>query len=97
MTIVTNDVSRGRQALRREVNERIRSIIDWPEPGTIDVFCECGRVRCTDRVRLELVAFDDVLGSPGCYVVVAGHEGGTAERVVARQESFVVVDRGVSH
>lgn len=83
----------GRQALRRSVNERIRSTIDWTESGSIDVFCECGRIRCADRLQLAIDEFDDVLGTPGWYVVLPGHENGGAERPVNRHEDVVVVER----
>jgi hypothetical protein len=94
MTAVANEVSVGRQALRRSVNERIRSTIDRGESDAIEVFCECGRIRCADRLRLALDEFDDVLGTPGWYVVVPGHENDGAERPVDRHEDVVVVARG---
>jgi hypothetical protein len=73
VTSVTNDISLGRQALRRSVNMRIRSVIDWAETETIDVFCECGRRRCADRLRVAIDDFDGALGA-GRYVVLPEHE-----------------------
>jgi hypothetical protein len=70
---VANDISLGRQALRRSVNARIRSDVDWSESGTIDVFCECGRSRCADRLQIAIDGFDEALAS-GSYVVAPGHE-----------------------
>jgi hypothetical protein len=67
---VANDISVGRQALRRSVNERIRIASVGPE---LDVFCECGRVRCAERVRISIVEFDDVVGEAGRGVVVPKH------------------------
>lgn len=68
-------------------------MLDGSESGSIDVFCECGRTRCADRLRLTIDEFDDVLGTPGWYVVLPGHENGT-ERPVNRNEDVVVVERG---
>ena len=93
MTATANEVSLGRQALRRSVNERIRSTIDSNESGSIDVFCECGRVRCSDRLRLAIDELDEVLGTPGWYVVRPGHEDDGAERSVSRHEDVLVVER----
>jgi hypothetical protein len=94
MTSVANGASLGRQALRRSVNERIRGTIDWSESGSIDVFCECGRIRCTDRLQLAIDEFDRVLGTPGWYVVLPGHEDDGAERPLTRAAEVVVVERG---
>jgi hypothetical protein len=86
-------VSLGRQALRRSVNERIRSAIGSNESGPIVVFCECGRNRCSERLQLAIDEFDNVLGTTGWYVVLPGHEDHGAERPVARHEDVVVVER----
>jgi hypothetical protein len=93
MATVRNDVSLGRQALRRSVNERTRNVIDGSAPGTIEVFCECGRVRCASRVQIAIDAYDDVLERQRQYVVLAGHEDDRAEVLVARQNGYLVVER----
>jgi hypothetical protein len=91
MTSVANDVSLGRQVLRRDVNVRIRSVGD--ASGTIGVFCECGRRRCADQIQLAAQAYSDVLGSSGRYVVSPGHEDLDAERLIDRHDGYVVVER----
>jgi hypothetical protein len=73
VTSVANDISFGRQALRRSVNTRIRSVIDWAETETIDVFCECGGARCVERIELPIADFDASVAS-GRYLVFVGHE-----------------------
>ena len=60
---VANDISVGRRALRRSVNERIRSVSGGPGSETIDVFCECGRVLCAERVRIPIDEFDEIVGA----------------------------------
>jgi hypothetical protein len=94
MSAVANEVSLGRQALRRSVNERIRATIDWSAAGSIDVFCECGRVRCSGRLQIALDDFDEILRTEGWFVVLPGHEADDAERALVRREDLVVVERG---
>ena len=96
MTSVPNDISLGRQALRRSVNERTRSVIDADASGTIDVFCECGRVRCASRLQIEIGAYDGLRELPRRFVVLAGHEDDRAEQMIARRNGYVVVERGPS-
>ena len=93
MTSVANEASVGRQVLRRSVNERIRSTVEWNEPDSIDIFCECGRVRCSDRLQIAVDDFDEIVGTPGWFVVLPGHEDDGAERPVTRLEDLVVVER----
>ncbi len=93
MTTISNDVSFGRQVLRREVNIRIRNATGENVSGTIDVFCECGRRRCADRIRIAVEEYEEVLVSPARCVVSAGHEDAAAERLVGREDGYVVVER----
>ena len=72
MSSVANDTS-WRQAERRGVNRRIRSVIDWADSDTIDVFCECGCSHCADRLRVRIDDFDDAVEF-GRYLVASGHE-----------------------
>jgi hypothetical protein len=93
LTTVTNDVSTGRQALRRAVNTRLRGLVEGNGTATIDVFCECGRVRCAGRMQLAAEAYDAMLESPRLFVVVPGHENDAVERIVERREGLFLVER----
>jgi hypothetical protein len=79
--------------LRRSVNERIRAAVSERQSGSIELFCECGRLRCSDRLWLAVEEYDRVLGAARRYVVVRGHEDEDAERPVARLDDVVVVER----
>ncbi len=92
MTLVSNEISLGRQALRRKVNTRIDSLIARNEPETIENFCECGRRLCADRVRLEIDAYEAVLDSPGQYVIMPHHDHDATQRLVTRHGDFLVVE-----
>jgi hypothetical protein len=92
MTSVTNDVSVGRQALRRSVNERISGLSLGSNAETVEVFCECGRRRCADRIRIATDVYEQVRTSVACFVVTAGHEESEAE-LIARNNGYLVVER----
>lgn len=96
MTSVSNDVTLGRQALRRQVNTRIRGVVESNASGVIEVFCECGRVRCADRLRIELDVYDEVLAAQGCFVVTTHHDHDATQRLVSRHHGFLVVEKGVT-
>ena len=93
VTSVATAASVGRQALRRSVNERIRAAVGDSASGSIELFCECGRIRCSDRVRLAVGEYDGILAAAGRYVVLPGHEDDVAERPVDRRDGVVVVER----
>jgi len=98
MTSLTNDVSLGRQALRRDVNTRIGAAGAGAGDGTqtVEVFCECGRRRCADRIPIATGAYAEILASAARFVVTAGHEEAGVEELVARRNGYVVVERKTS-
>jgi hypothetical protein len=93
MTSQTNGVSLGRQALRRDVNTRISAVGAGDGTQTVVVFCECGRRRCADRIRIETRGYQEILASAARFVVTAGHEEVEAEELVGRHDGYVVVER----
>ena len=82
------------ETLFRDVNERIEAG-QWPmERGEPVAFrCECGTLRCNMLVELTLDDYERVRASPTHFVVVPGHEIPAVERVVAREETYVVVEK----
>ena len=93
MTSVTNGISRGRQALRRDVNQRISEVGAGSDAAVVEVFCECGRIRCADRILIERHAYEQVRTSAAYFVVSAGHEEAGADELVTRHTGYVVVER----
>ena len=93
MTSVTNGISLGRQALRRDVNKRISALGAGSDAEIVEVFCECGRIRCAGRIRIATDAYEQVRTSAASFVVIAGHEETGAEELVARHNGYVVVER----
>ena len=96
MTTVSTDVTFGRQVLRQEVNRRIRSAGESGPSETIEIFCECGRVRCADRLRIASDVYDEVLASTGQFVVTTRHDHDGTQRLVSRHHGFLVVERNHS-
>ena len=82
------------ETLFREVNERIEAG-QWPtERGEPVAFrCECGSLHCNRLVELTLDAYEQVRASPTRFVLVAGHEIPEIDRVVEREQGYVVVEK----
>ena len=93
MTSVSNEVTLGRQALRREVNKRIRGVTEPSGSGTIEVFCECGGVRCADHLQIALDAYDEILEAQDHFVVTTHHDHDATQRLISRHHGFLVVER----
>jgi hypothetical protein len=93
MTTVSSDVTFGRQVLRQEVNKRIREAGESDASDIIEIFCECGRVRCADRLRITIDLYDEVLASIGQFVVTTHHDHDGTQRLVSRHHGFLVVER----
>jgi aerobic-type carbon monoxide dehydrogenase small subunit (CoxS/CutS family) len=78
----------------REVNERIEAG-QWPaERDELVAFrCKCGSLRCNMLVELTLADYEHVRANATHFVLVAGHEIPTIERVVERETAYVVVEK----
>ena len=77
------------EAYWRQVNE-----LAPPEPEMLnDVFCECGRLECRDRVQMTATEYALVRSSPTTFVVAPGHEIDDAEQVVATTDRFRIVEK----
>ena len=77
------------EAYWREVNE-----LAPPEPGMLnDVFCECGRIECRERIQVTAGEYAAVRASATTFLVAPGHEIADAERVVESTERYRVVEK----
>jgi hypothetical protein len=93
MATVTNGVSFGRQAVRRQVNNRLCSVNDTTEAAAIEIFCECGRRLCADRLQIEVGLYESVLSTAGQYVVTPHHDHDPTQRLVSRHRGFLIVQQ----
>ena len=81
------------QALFRTVNDEIETML--ASLGTEDVpefLCECGRDRCSSRIRMTIDEYEGVRTSPTRFVVVPGHEVDGIDLVVEENGRFAVVE-----
>jgi hypothetical protein len=75
------------QFLFREVNERIREVLD--SQGSTEFLCECSRDDCTETILLSLEEYDRIRSSPNHFVAEPGHGRG---RIVHQTDRFVTVE-----
>jgi hypothetical protein len=76
------------QLLFREVNERIREVLDSQEDST-EFLCECSRDDCTETILLSLEEYDRIRSSPNHFLAEPGHGRG---RIVHQTDRFVRVE-----
>ncbi len=87
------------EALMRTVNDRIaaldRRAAGWAAAEERFVFqCECGETGgCEGRVLMTMGEYDRVRSQRDRFAVVPGHETTELERVVERDERYVIVDK----
>ena len=75
------------EAYWRQLNE-----LSPPEPGMLNsVFCECGRLECSERVPMTAAEYDAVRSRATTFVVAPGHEQIDVEPVV--EDDRAVPDR----
>lgn len=85
-------VSVGRQALRREVNQRIANLNAGWASDLLAVFCECGRARCADRVTVSSATYRELCRVPTHFLVKLGHAD-RVDRVVGEYDEFLIVEK----
>jgi hypothetical protein len=77
-------------------NERIRMTAesyDFGEP--VPFLCECSEVTCVESIRLSLATYREARAGAGAFIVLPGHEDPEVERVVARGNGYLVVEKAL--
>jgi hypothetical protein len=83
-----------RQALYREVNERIEDVAERLDLGeAIPLLCECGTSGCAERLELTSAEYERLRRYPTRFAVLPGHEIPGVERVIEEHEGFFVVEK----
>lgn len=83
------------EAMFREVNERVEDMTKAFESttGTLEIFCECGDRACTERLSVPTDIYERVRSDPTHFLLRAGHDDPTVERVIDVYEPYVVVEK----
>ena len=83
------------EALFREVNERVAEVTEQFIAGEthVDFNGECGDRDCAEQIAMTVVEYEAVRAAATHFAVVPGHEVPDIERVVARQQNYVVVKK----
>ena len=87
------------EGLMRTVNDQLAAIDEqatsWADSEQQFEFqCECGRDQgCEARVRMTLGEYERVRSQRDRFAVMPGHENGELERVVARGDTYLIVDK----
>ncbi len=82
----------GRQALRREVNERAAEMGRERGAPTFDVLCECGLPGCATKFEVDGAQYEQVRLFATHFLIAVGHES-DEERVVAAHGGYLVVEK----
>jgi len=84
------------EAVFRRVNERLEEVNESFKVTTDNTkfVCECASIECAERVELTLSKYEAVRRVPTHFIVKPDHVlPEEEERVVERQEQYVVVEK----
>lgn len=81
------------ESLFREVNERIAELNQTFHVEGSEFLCECSREECKQPVSISIDEYEGVRRASTRFFVLPGHEDESVERVVERNERYVVVEK----
>jgi hypothetical protein len=82
------------EAAFRAANENLKAnLVSLDEPGNVPFICECSDGDCMEVVDVPLATYEAVRAGNSDFLLRAGHETPTDERVVARHDGYVVVEK----
>jgi hypothetical protein len=82
------------QVLFREVNERVRAVLDG-SLGATEFICECSDPDCTETIALDVADYERIRANPNRFLVTSGHELLEIERVVSSTDGYCLVEKVV--
>lgn len=75
------------------MNDRVREVAGKAAPESRwEFFCECADL-CGETASLDVAEYDRVRRKRRRLLVRAGHEDASVERVIAREDGWLVVER----
>jgi hypothetical protein len=83
-------------ALYRAVNAHIVALLDRFNSGlpesSVEVYCECGRSECTEKVSLSRDEYERARSSTIHFLAAPGHTLPNVERVILDNGRYTVVE-----
>ena len=81
------------EALFRQVNEELENLeqVTRITDRTLGIVCECGDLRCQERVDVPIARYEEVRGDSRLFLVIPGHEIPSTEEIVQHHEQYNVV------
>jgi hypothetical protein len=90
----SNSQARENQEAFTRANEQIRETAERYDFDTsVPFLCECAERTCMQSVRLSLTTYRKARVALGAFIVLPGHENGAVERVVARRDGYLLVEK----
>ncbi|HTE60958.1 MAG TPA: hypothetical protein VK631_11450 [Solirubrobacteraceae bacterium] len=79
------------EATFRKVNEGME--VGQDPAGLLTFICECGRLRCNELIQLTRREYESIREHPRRFAILAGHEILDAEKIVERNDRYLVVEK----
>lgn len=76
-----------------ELEKRAVEIVGVDDDQLVPFLCECPQMTCTEIALLTLKEYERVRSNGRGGLAVLGHEDETVERVVVRNERFVMTEK----
>ena len=80
------------QTLFREVSERVDELNETRAVNG-ELLCECANKECLETITLTRAEYEDVRRVPTHFFILPGHEVPEIERIVARADGYIVVEK----
>ena len=80
------------QILVREINERVFER-DAHRGADVELLCECAKKECGHTFAITRDDYERVRRVPTHFLVLPGHDSARIERVVARTDAYLVVEK----
>jgi hypothetical protein len=84
------------EALFRQINEEIERLnrgVAAISDETFHIVCECGDLRCQERVVVPVQIYEDVRADSALFLITPGHEMLSTESVVEATQRYYVVKK----
>lgn len=83
------------EALFRSINDKIEGLNEAFQIVTdgFEILCECGNRNCVEQITVPTPDYQRIREDPELFMLVAGHEDTTAERVVEHDHGHFNVVR----